>query len=255
MPIRLVTTAGLAACLLLASAAWAQDDGVLGARMHPRPHEFYFTRGIYSSTADGDDWGPRWAIDYPEADRHFLVALRRLTGVDAFAADNAVDLGQTLLRDFPFVYVVEAGALQLDEDEREALRGYLLAGGFMVIDDFWGTWAWDNLAAEMALLFPDRAMQDIPLDHPLFHTFYDIDELLQVPNVAQAGSERTHEYDGFVPRTRGIVDDHGRLMVLVNWNTDLGDAWEWADDERYPLHYSNYAYRLGINIVVYAMSY
>jgi hypothetical protein len=254
MPRRTLPCIGLCVCLIGAWPGRAQDL-FPPAGAHPRAHEFYFTRGVYHSSADGDAWGPRWAIDYPEADRHFLVALRRLTGVDAFDADNAVDLGAADLRDFPFVYVVEAGALQLDPRGRDALRDYLLAGGFLVVDDFWGTWAWDNLVAEMALLFPDRALVDVPLDHPVFHSYYDIEELLQVPNVAQAGTGRTHEYDGYVPRTRGLFDDDGRLMVLVNWNTDLGDAWEWADDEAYPLRYSNYAYRMGVNIVIYALSF
>ena len=222
---------------------------------HPRRHEFYFTRGIYSGVNDGDDWGPRWAIDYPEADQHFLTALRRLSGVDAYPNENALPLGGTDIREFPFIYLVEAGALNLNEDERQELRDYLLSGGFLVIDDFWGTWAWKTLVGQMQSVFPNRAFQDVPLDHPLFHAYFDIDKLVQVPNVALAQGNKTYEFDGFVPQARGIFDDDGRLMVLVNWNTDLGDAWEWADSVNYPLHYSNYAYQLGINIVIYAMTY
>jgi len=218
-------------------------------------HEFYFTRGVYSSVADSDPWGPRWAIDFPEADRHFLVALRRLSTVDAYPLDNALRIGRETVRTYPFLYVVEAGALDLDEEDAKALGEYLLAGGFLMIDDFWGTWAWDNLSAQLKQIFPRRAVVDLPLEHPVFHSFYDIQELLQVPNVALAGSGRTHEYDGRIPRVRGVLDDQGRLMVLINWNTDLGDAWEWADDPGYPLRYSNFAYQLGINIVIYGMSY
>jgi hypothetical protein len=246
-------SAGVLLLACLAGGAGAQDAPP--AARHPLAHEFYFTRGIYASSVDGDAWGPRWAIDYPEADRHFLVALERLTGIDAHASDNAQPLGGRALREFPFVYVVEAGALQLSAEERTALREYLLAGGFMMVDDFWGTWAWDNLVAQLEQVLPGHPIRDVPLDHPLFHSFYDIDALVQVPNVAQAASGRTHEYDGHVPHARGIYDVHGRLMVLINWNTDLGDAWEWADDADYPLRYSSYAYELGINIVVYAMSY
>ena len=224
-------------------------------RGHPRGHEFYFTRGIYTGINDGDDWGPRWAIDFPEADQHFLTALRRLTGVDAYAEENALPIGGEVIREFPFIYVVEAGALKLSAAEQAALRDYLLSGGLLVIDDFWGTWAWNNLVAQMRQVLPGRQFRDVPMDHPIFHSYYDIDALVQVPNVALANGPRTHEYDGYVPQARGLFDDGGRLMVLVNWNTDLGDAWEWADDAHYPLHFSNYAYRLGINIVIYAMSY
>jgi hypothetical protein len=125
----------------------------------------------------------------------------------------------------------------------------------MVVDDFWGTAAWRNFETEMARVFPDRPIVDVPLDHPVFHAYYDVAEVIQVPNVYQASGGPTHEYDGYVPRVRGIFDDEGRLMVLVNWNTDLGDAWEWADSPDYPLRFSTYAYELGINFVIYAMSY
>ena len=223
---------------------------------HPLEHEFYFTRGIYSSGVGGDDdWGARWAVDYPKADHQFLIALKRLTAIDAYPADNAIELGAARLRDFPFLYVLEVGSLLLSDADVKALRDYLLRGGFMVVDDFWGTAAWRNFEQEMARVFPDRPIVDVPLDHPVFHAYYDVDEILQVPNVYQAAGGTTHEYDGYVPYVRGIFDEQGRLMVLVNWNTDLGDAWEWADNPDYPLRYSTYAYEIGINFVVYAMSY
>lgn len=240
----------LAALVLSAAAAHCEESAETGLA-----HEFYFTRGVYQSTADGDDWGPRWAIDYPEADQHFLVALKRLTSVDAYAADNTVPLDQAAVRNFPFVYLVEAGALAMTSTQGERLREYLLAGGFLMIDDFWGTWAWDNLQAQLNDVFPGREIREIPLDHPIFHAFYDIGEIIQVPNVALASGPKTYEYDGKTPHARGVFDDSGRLMILINWNTDLGDAWEWADNGDYPLRYSNYAYKLGVNAVIYAMSY
>ena len=155
----------------------------------------------------------------------------------------------------PFVYLVEIGALELREKQKQRLRRFLLAGGFLVVDDFWGSWAWRNTERQMQSLFPDRPIRDVPLDHPLFNSFYRIDTLLQVPNVRQAGSGRTHEFDGHNPRVRGIFDASGRLMILFNFNTDLGDAWEWADEPSYPLEFSNFAFRMGVNFAVYAMSY
>jgi hypothetical protein len=221
----------------------------------PGVHEFYFTRGIYGTGTGDDSWGPRWAVDYPKADQQFLVALRRLTVVDAPELDFAVQLHGETLRDYPFVYALEVGSLSLDAGQARALRDYLLAGGFLVIDDFWGDWDWQNFAAQMAQVFPEYPIVEIPLEHPVFHAFYDIDEVLQVPNVHQASGGPTHEYGGRVPHVRGIFDDQGRLMVLINWNTDLGDAWEWADLSRYPLRYSTYAFEIGINFVIYAMTY
>lgn len=217
-------------------------------------HEFYFTRGRYEEEQEAD-WGQRWAVDYPKADEQFLIALKRLTGIDAYDFHNAIWLDDPDLRNYPFLYVLEVGALSMDEDDAQALRDYLLSGGFLVIDDFWGSWAWDTFELQMNLALPEFEIVEVPKDHPVFHAFYDIEQIVQVPNVQQAKTGPSYEYDGKVPHVRGIFDEKGRLMVLINWNTDLGDAWEWADDPEYPLKYSTYAYEIGINFVVYGMSY
>ena len=222
-------------------------------------HEFYFTRAIYSGEYDDYDQGGRWAVDYPKADHQFLVALRRLSIVDAYDSDNAITLTDPRLRRYPLLYAVEVGSMSLDDAEVLALRDYLLAGGFLVIDDFWGSWAWEQFESEMRRVLPDRNIVEIPPEHPVFHIFYDIDEVIQVPNIRQGWASvyggPTHEYDGYIPHLRGIFDDEGRLMVLINWNTDLGDAWEWADDPGYPLKFSTYAFEIGINFIIYGMSH
>ena len=228
---------GAMAALLLGLPAAAQEDD-------DDAHEFFFTRGIYSDTGE-DDW--------------FLIALKRLSTVHAFDSDNALELDDPALRKYPFLYILEVGSMKLSDSEVKALRSYLDAGGFMVIDDFWGTWAWENLVHEMRRVFPDREIVEVPMEHPVFHAFYDVTEILQVPNVYQgsmyASGGPTHEYDGYVPHVRGIFDEEGRLVVLINWNTDLGDAWEWADDPNYPLKFSTFAFEMGINFVIYGMSY
>ncbi|MEM7406229.1 MAG: DUF4159 domain-containing protein [Pseudomonadota bacterium] len=238
------------------AGVWAPSGADEGEpQPQPLDHEFYFSRVIYGAPSE-EDFGPRWAVDYPKADQQFLVALKRLSGVDAFASEHALRLNLERLHEFPFLYVLEVGSLSLKEEERDTLRHYLLSGGFLVVDDFWGSWEWDNFENEMRELFPDRPLVEVPLDHPVFHAFYDIGEIVQVPNVYQGTTGGvTHEYDGYVPRARGIFDDDGRLMVLVNWNTDLGDGWEWADHPQYPLRFSTYAYEMGINFVIYAMTY
>ena len=228
----------------------------------PRPvhpdevlREFYFTRLAYS----GSPYMGRgsWSVDFPKADVQFMIGLKRLLDqLDAYDYYNARQATDPELYRFPFLYSVEVGHMALREDEREALRRYLLAGGFWVIDDFWGTWEWANLERELSLLLPGYAIVEIPLDHPIFHCFYDVEEILQVPNVGQGRyGGPTWEQDGFTPHVRGIFDEDGRLMVVINWNTDLGDAWEWAEDEWYPVRFSHYAYQMGVNFVVYAMSH
>lgn len=239
----------LAALTCLAGAnVQAQYDAA------PPGHEFYFTRGIYGG-GGSSYWGPRWAVDFPKADQQFLVALKRLTLVDAPDQHHAIELHAEELRNFPFVYVLEVGSLVLDEQQAEALRTYLMAGGFMVIDDFWGSSAWAHFEAQMRRVFPNRRIEEVPMEHPVFHAFYDIDEIVQIPNVGQGSGGPTYERDGRIPHVRGIFDDKGRLMVVINWNTDLGDAWEWADNPRYLLKYSTYAYKIGINFVIYAMTH
>ncbi|MBX2878471.1 MAG: DUF4159 domain-containing protein [Granulosicoccus sp.] len=232
---------------------------ILNAEEHLQ-HEFYFTRGIYSDDFSiGDELGGSWSIDYPKADRHFILALERLSIIDVSPTEYAIKLTDPQLRQLPFIYALEVGAMQLDEAEIDALRDYLLAGGFLFIDDFWGSWAWDSFAQQMKKVFPNREIVEIPITHPIFRVVYDVEEIKQVPNLHNGiefeRSGISHEDDGKIPHVRGIFDDEDRLMVLINWNTDLGDAWEWADNPNYPSHFSMHAVQLGINVVIYAMTH
>ncbi len=229
----------------------------------PGRHAFYWTRAVYSG-GRGRRWGwdaPAWATDFPKGDRQFLIVLERLVRLDAYDFENAVALDDPDLRRFPMIYAVEVGFMDLTPDEIHGLRDYLNAGGLLVVDDFWGTRQWDRFERNMHLVLPGRPIVDIPLSHPLFSTFYDITEVKQVPNVGNArrityfGQGSTWEQDGYVPQVRGILDDRGEIMVLIHWNTDLGDAWEWAEDPMYPLEYSTYAYEMGANMIVYGMSH
>ena len=146
--------------------------------------------------------------------------------------------------------------MSLSPPEIEGLRSFLLAGGFLVIDDFWGTQEWQQFEYQIRQVLPEYEIVDLTLDHPIFTTFYEIEEILQVPNVGNGTrGGPTYERDGFIPAVKGIHDDKGRLMVIINWNTDLGDAWEWADNPYCPLKYSTYAYEMGVNFIVYAMSH
>jgi len=215
--------------------------------------EFFFTRAIYNG--GGRRWGA-WATDYPKADRQFLTILDRLVDLDAYELENAIQLDDPNVRKFPFLYALEVGNMYMTESEVKGLRDYLLAGGFLMIDDFWGTWEWENFETEIRRVLPEYQIVEIPLDHPIFNTVYNIEEIVQVPNLgnAQRGA-RTWERDGVVPHVRGIFDEDGRLMVIINWNTDIGDAWEWAEHPYYPLRYSTYAIEITVNIIVYAMSH
>lgn len=239
-------------------------SGYAGYRDAIRSHrggvrEFYFTRGIYSGRRGGYGrrGGNNWATDYPKADIQFLWGLKRLTNIDTYDDENAVLLTDPDLRRYPFLYMLEVGYMQLTPPEVESLRDYLAAGGFLFIDDFWGTYEWENFEWEIHQVLPGSEIVELPADHPLFSTFYAIDEVLQVPNRSNAFNPNgpTWERDGYTPHVRAIFDERDRLIVLINWNTDLGDAWEWAEDPYYPLVYSNYAYQMAINAIIYAMSH
>ena len=229
-------------------------------------HEFYFTRAIYSSGDRGfydarGRGGGGWDTDYPKADRQFMVVLKRLIDIDAYDNDNAVSLADPAVRHFPFLYMLETGNMRLTDAEVQALRDYLQAGGFLVVDDIWGPYELDVLTRELSRVLPGRPMYELPKDHPLFNNVYDVAEVIQVPMVRNGQMHGlygtpTHEGPGSeIPHVFGIDDDRGELMVVINWNTDLGDAWEWAEDPYYPLKFSTYAFEMGVNMIVYAMSH
>ena len=221
------------------------------------PREFYFSRVAYSGYGRGYyGRGRSWAVDFPKADRQFLVVLERLVNLDIYAMEHPVVLDDPGVRRFPFLYALEVGGMALTPPEVDGLRSYLLAGGFLVIDDFWGTREWENFEREIRRVLPEYPIVDLDLEHPLFSSFYDIDEIVQVPGVRQGRrGGPTWERDGYEAQVRGIFDDRGRLMVVINFNTDLGDAWEHADSPYYPLDSSTYAFEVAVNQIVYGMSH
>ena len=226
-----------------------------GARGTVPDHNFYFARAEYTGDGVFPHWKD-WETDFPKADHQFLSVLKRLATLDAYEQGVPVRLDDPDLRQFPYLYAVEVGHMNLTASEAAELRAYLLAGGFLVVDDFWGSEEWESFARQMTKVFPDREIRDVPHSHPLFHSYYDIDEVVQVPNMGQAvAGGPTYESDGYTPVVRGIFDDKGRLMVAINWNTDLGDGWEWAELPTYPLKYSTYAVQIGVNTIVYALSH
>jgi len=256
-----IVGASLALVALAGAAAVAQFPGsaadrCIGGTLSGRrdqPHAFYFTRAIYSSY--GRSWRGSWTTDWPKSDCQFNIVLRRLTSIDAYPEPNAVAFDDPELRRFPYLYALEVGYMDLSPAEVEGLRSYLLAGGFLFVDDFWGTQEWSNFQYQMQRVLPEFPIVDLPLDHELFRGFYEVREVLQVPNVRQARYGPTWERDGYVPYVKGIFDNENRLMVVINQNTDLGDAWEWAEQPDYPLKYSTYAFQVGVNSIIYSMSH
>lgn len=220
--------------------------------------EYAFARLRYPNFRGGDPfWSRRgnWTVDSPKADRQFVQGVRRLSRIHTRSVEEVVDLESDNIYNWPWVYVVEAGHWDLPENQAKRLRDYLLRGGFLMTDDFHGTFEWEIFTTSMSRVFPDRPIVDLENADPIFHVLYDLDERFQVPGIIMFYSGRTYEYDGVEPKWRAIYDDKGRIMVAICHNMDLGDAWEWADSPKYPERYASLAYRVGINYIIYAMTH
>lgn len=223
----------------------------------PGDSEFVFARMVYSSGLRGGFRGGRWATDYPEADYKFMYGIKRLSGIRVKEEENPVRIMDPALFDYPYLYVVEPGGMTLSEAEATQLREYFARGGFMHVDDFWGLYERQNLINQMKKIFPDRDLEELPLSHEIFHTFFDVDHVEQIPNVGNAcrGGRTWEDRSDTIPRIYGIKDDEGRVMVVITYNSDLGDAWEWMDEPCYPEPLSSQSYRMGLNFIIYAMSH
>jgi len=206
-----------------------------------------------------------WTIDYPRSDRHLLEGVRRLTRINTRSVEQVVDLdGSDDIYNWPMLYAVEVGHWALPDDQAQQLRDFLLRGGFLMVDDFHGDEPYHNVISEWAVfvasmtkVFPDRPIQDLENANPIFHTIYDLDERFQVAGWQWYRSRRTYEAGetGKTPHWRGIYDDKGRLMVAICHNMDLGDAWEWSDDPRYPEKWASLAYRIAMNYFMYDLTH
>jgi hypothetical protein len=200
-------------------------------------------------------WG--WATDYPGADCKFMGAIHRLTGMHVYENPNVTEIMDESLFKFPYAYIVEPGQMFLTERQAARLREYLLRGGFLHFDDFWGLAQKRNMEMQLRKIFPEKTMEVLPLTHEIFHTFFDIDKVIQIPNQGNGcyGGPTWEQRDDIEPRIYGIADDTGRLMVVVTYNSDLGDAWEYMDLACYPEKYAAQSLRLGMNFMIYAMTH
>ncbi len=236
----------LAAILLLVAVA-------LTPQRASYANEFVFARLVYSQSLV-DDW-PRWRADWPEAETHFNAGLTRLTRLDVAPEGVLLRMNDDEVFDYPWLYVVEVGSMALAAEEAAMMREYLLRGGFMMVDDFHDRYQWQQFEAVMKQVFPNRHIEDLSDHHEAFHVLYDLSTREQIPGIRALMNNRTHEKGGFVPRWRGVVDERGRVMVAINFNQDIGDAWEHADDVRYPATLTAQAYRLGVNYVLYSLTH
>jgi hypothetical protein len=230
-------------------------------------HGFNFCRGIYTSTRS-EAGGQGWSTDYPDADLNFSIRLGELTRTrvarDATGAPDIVTVRLTdpALFQCPYLHMEDVGTAEFSDVEAAALRAWLLKGGFLWVDDFWGSYAWENWVAALdrVLSSSEFPIRDLPPGHPVFTSQFEITELPQIPSI-QAWRGNPYETsergsDSAEPRIRAVSDRRGDVMVLMTHNTDISDAWEReGEDPRYFYAFSPKGYAVGINVMLYAMTH
>ena len=213
-----------------------------------------------SRNGRGNGW---WMQDWPDADEHFSTGVQRLTRVET-GQPLHMSLTDDKLFDNPWIYATQTGYWGLDKAETARLREYLLRGGFLMVDDFWGPdpEQWEVFKETMQRVLPNKPISDIAAPDPVMHVLYDIEEKDRsfIPGTRHlrsgpGGTVVVQQPFGTTPAWRAMYDDKNRLIVAVNYNTDIGDAWEYADAPEYPEHMTSLAYRYGINYLVYAMTH
>ncbi|MDA2929954.1 DUF4159 domain-containing protein [Acidobacteria bacterium AH-259-O06] len=207
--------------------------------------EFTFARVQFNSYGR---WGrtPGWAHDYPRAERNFLTILSDVTGIQTSPESYViVQLDDPEIMKYPILYFSEPGSWNITSEEAENFREYVRRGGFAIFDDFDGRRDWLNFYSCIKRVFPERDLELLTLENPIFHCFYDIETLDMIPPMRYRED----------PLFYGMWDEGGRIQIVVNFNNDLGDFWEWSDESIFPIHLSNEAYKFGVNYIIYAMSH
>ena len=222
----------------------------------PGVTKFQFARMRYPGGIP--DYVKNWYTDYPAMDKHLTVLLQRVTGIDVAAA-TVVDPASRSIFDYPLLYSVEPEQMVLGPGDINNLREYLARGGLWFADDFHGDEEFDQFLAQIRRVLPGVSPVELDTSHPLFHCFYDIDKIIQVTNDSIAKCPECEQWEngpsGKIPKVFAILDQSGRINILMAWNTDLGDGLEWADDRFYPVSYSAYAFKFLTNAIVYTLTH
>lgn len=218
--------------------------------------EFAFARLRFNTGSGGYTRFPgRWNSDWPRADRHLTRGIRRLTRVNTRLIEQVVDIENDEMFNWPWVYVEHAESWTVSADEAARLRRYLDRGGFILFDDIHGSAQWQSFLHGLRMVLPDSEIEDLSSDDQIFHLLYDLSERPQIPATRFLWEGWKYPPGATTPHWMGVRDDKGRLVVAMFLNSDVGDAWEWADAPDYPEKYTSFAYRIMINYIIYAMTH
>jgi hypothetical protein len=232
-----------------------------------------FCRIIRDRDPEGSPTAGTWITDFPDSDLNLSFRVQQMTSIHTDPNGRTIRLTDPALFDYPFIYMVEPGALLLRDEEVPIMRKYLLNGGFFMADDFWGEWQWEGFAEQMKRVFPEREFVELPMDHPIFHCVFDLNvekNKLQTPNERQGVRsqydgvtwERHPQRDGGIEEctemhVRAMFDDKGRIMIIATHNCDNGDSWEREGESDWFFHEfsEKRGFPLGINIIFWAMTH
>jgi hypothetical protein len=213
--------------------------------------------GYYGRDLDWHTGISLWSQDFPRADRHFSLAVRRLTRIHVRSVEQLVNLDEGDEYDWPWLYAVQVGEWGLTDAQGRALREFCARGGFFMADDFHGIDEWREFETRIKKAFPERDIEDLPDTDPILHSVYDLEDKVQIPGWShlRAGYKSQNGPTSLGAHWRCIRDEKGRVMVAISYNSDIGDAWEWADDPRYPAKFADQSIRMGVNYIVYSMTH
>lgn len=254
----------------LAQRGWGRIPEGYGVPIQRMPADFSdggfaICKLMYRSVRS--EWlGMGWATDYPYAAINLMTRVSELTKTTISRNDDGdpnhwvVSAADPALFRCPYVMAADVGTLHWSDAEVEQMRAYLLKGGFLWVDDFWGTAAWQQWSREIKRVLPEYPIIDVPEDHAIRHMLYNLDEIPQVTAIqnwrgsgfstSERGSDSPHA------NFRAIADERGRILVLMTHNTDIADSWEReGEDREYFLQFSPKGYSVGLNVVLYALTH
>ncbi len=193
----------------------------------------------------GDGNGPPWSHDFPRSEQNLMKILDEVTRIDGNPGGHIVTFETDEVFKYPIAYLCEVGYINLSEKEAHNMREYLLRGGFLIVDDFRGPREFGNFIDQMRYVFPERSLEQLPRTHPIFDCFYDISGLNLEPPYSRF----------YRPEYWGMKDDDGRLMMVVDYNNDISDYWEWSADPFYNFQDTNEGFKYGVNYILYALTH
>jgi hypothetical protein len=272
---RLIAWALVAVAVMLAAgAADAQRffrEGSFATRYAPpvMPDASFVICRLAYNQVRREASGIGWETDYPYAEINLMTRLSELTKTRVSRDDRGdpnyyvIRLTDDQVFNCPLIVASDAGTIGFTAAQATRLREYLMKGGFLWVDDFWGSAAWEHWVGQIARALPpsEFPIEDVPMDDPMLRSMFQIDQIPQITNIQfwrQWGGAYTSERgeDSAEVHLRAIRDSHRRIIVLMSHNTDIADSWEReGEDPEFFYQFSPRGYALGVDVLLHAMTH